>query len=368
MAPGFGYRAIVTRYGPPRLPPSRLRGLCLLGCRLDGMSDTAPALTGTAAALALTGCLWAHAIAQEPAATEPLALSDHVTVVLQGQPGALSNVGIVVGSRGVLVIDSGLGPRNGAILAEVAHRLAPDRTALYVAATHFHPEHMMGESGFPESAIVVRSMGQQLDIDATGAAEGRGVVELFRQMPNRAADMEGAVYRSPDVMFEGDTLVDLGGTRVRLMELGPAHTRGDVGFHVEGDGVVFTGDVAMSSPIGIRSARFTSAPTSASAWLASLERLMALEPRHVVPSHGPLGDASMIEKHRAFMTAVRNRVSALKQQRQTADQIDRRARRDAPGSGGDHGQCRTALLPGAAVIVIPIRPLGAPGSGRPAGC
>ena len=207
MVPGFGYRAIVTRYGPPRLPSFRLGRLCLPGCRLGGMSDTAPALTGTAAALALTGCLWAHAIAQEPAATEPLALSDHVTVVLQGQPGAQSNVGIVVGS--------------------------------------FHPEHMMGESGFPPSAIVVRSMGQQLDIDATGAAEGRGVVELFRRMPNRAADMEGAVYRSPDVTFEGDTLVDLGGTRVRLMELGPAHTRGDVGFHVEGDGVVFTGDVAM---------------------------------------------------------------------------------------------------------------------------
>ena len=174
MVPGFGYRAIVTRYGPPRLPPSRLAGILLPGCRLDGMSDTAPALTGTAAVLALTGCLSAHAIAQEPAASEPLALSDHVTVVLQGQPGAQSNVGIVVGSRGVLVIDSGLGPRNGAILAEVAHRLAPDRTALYVAATHFHPEHMMGESGFPESAIVVRSMGQQLDIDATGPRRAVG--------------------------------------------------------------------------------------------------------------------------------------------------------------------------------------------------
>lgn len=279
------------------------------------------ALTGTTATLALTGCLWTHALAQEPAGTEPLTLSDHVTVVLEGQLGAQSNVGIVVGSKGVLVIDSGLGPRNGAILADVAQRLAPGRNTLYVAATHFHPEHMMGESGFPESAIVVRSVGQQLDIDATGAAEGRGVVELFRQLPGRAADMEGAVYRTPDMMFEGDALIDLGGIRVRLMELGPAHTRGDVGFDVEGDGVVFTGDVAMDAPIGIRSARFTSAPSSASAWLASLERLAALQPRHVVPSHGPLGDASMIEKHRAFMTAVRDRVGALKRQRQTADQV-----------------------------------------------
>lgn len=296
-------------------------GLCLPGCRLGGMSYMKPAFSRTAVALALAGCLGPPALAQESVPTEPVALSEHVTVILQGQPGAQSNVGIVVGSKGVLVIDSGLGPRNGAILADVAGRLAPGRSSLYVAATHFHPEHMMGESGFPESAIIVRSVGQQLDIDATGAAEGRGVVELFRQLPGRAADMEGAVYRTPDMLFEGDALIDLGGVRVRLMELGPTHTRGDVGFSVEGEGVVFTGDVAMDSPIGINSARFTSVPSSASVWLASLERLMALKPRHVVPSHGPLGDASMIEKHRAFLAAVRDRVGALKRERQTADQV-----------------------------------------------
>ncbi len=140
-------------------------------------------------------------------------------------------------------------------------------------------------------------------------------------MPNRAADMEGAVYRTPDVTFSGNAVIDLGGTRVHLMELGPTHTAGDVGFFVEGDDVVFTGDVAMSTPIGINSARFTSAPSSATVWLASLERLQRLMPKHVVPSHGPLGDASMIEQHRLLLTDVRDRVRALKGQRQTADQI-----------------------------------------------
>lgn len=285
------------------------------------MRNVPPVLVGAAIVLGITASVQAIVHAQGSEAARPLKLSDHVTVVLQGQPGAQSNVGIVVGSKGTLVIDSGLGPRNGAILANVARQLSGGGTLLYVAATHFHPEHMMGESGFPSSAVVVRSMGQQQDIDVTGAAEGRGVVALFKGMPNRAADMEGAIYRTPDVTFAGETLIDLGGTRVRLIELGPAHTRGDVGFFVEGEGVVFTGDVAMSTPIGINSARYTSAPTSARVWLASLERLMALQPRHVVPSHGPLGDASMIEKHRLFMTAVRDRVSTLKGQRRTADQV-----------------------------------------------
>jgi hypothetical protein len=48
---------------------------------------------------------------------------------------------------------------------------------------------------------------------------------------------------------------------------------------------------------------------------------MTLEARHVVPSHGPLGDRSMIDKHRVFMTAVRDRVSALKGRRQAVDQV-----------------------------------------------
>ena len=271
--------------------------------------------------LGVTGGVAVIGSAQGPAEAGPLKLSEHVSVVLQGQPGAQSNVGVIVGSKGALVVDSGLGPRNGAILAKVAQQLAPGRTMLYVAATHFHPEHMMGESGFPASAIIVRSKGQQQDIDATGAAEGRGVVELFKGMPNRAADMVGAVYRTADMTFAGDALLDLGGTRVQLMELGPAHTRGDVGFFVEGDAVVFSGDVAMSTPLAINQSRFTAAPANARVWLTSLERLAALKPRHVVPAHGPLGDASMVEKHRVFMTAVRDRVSALKTQGQTGDRI-----------------------------------------------
>jgi glyoxylase-like metal-dependent hydrolase (beta-lactamase superfamily II) len=257
--------------------------------------------------------------AQGGAGTSPLKLSDHVSVVLEGQPGAQSNVGIVVGRKATLVIDSGLGPKNGGILANVARQLAAGG-ALYVAATHFHPEHMMGESGFPASAIVLRSKAQQQDIDQTGAATGAGVVALFRQ--GHATDMEGAIYRTPDMMFGGDLEIDLGGTRVRLMQLGPAHTRGDLGFFVEGDSVVFTGDVAMSRPLGINAdSAYSSAPTNASAWLASLEQLTQLKAVHVVPSHGPLGDGSMIEKHRLLMTDVRDRVRMLKRQGRTTDQI-----------------------------------------------
>jgi glyoxylase-like metal-dependent hydrolase (beta-lactamase superfamily II) len=62
-------------------------------------------------------------------------VSDHVWAIM-GFP----NVAIVVGERAVLVVDTGLGPRNGATIARVANKLAT-RPKLFLTTTHFHPEH-----------------------------------------------------------------------------------------------------------------------------------------------------------------------------------------------------------------------------------
>ena len=67
-------------------------------------------------------------------------VSDHVWAIM-GFP----NIGIVVGTQATLVVDTGLGPRNGATVARVAARLSTGQK-LYLTTTHFHPEHAAGES------------------------------------------------------------------------------------------------------------------------------------------------------------------------------------------------------------------------------
>src|SRR5690242_19714501 len=74
-----------------------------------------------------------------PETTTPV--SDHVQVIL-GFP----NIAIVTGNRATLVIDTGLGPSNGAIAARVAKKLSKG-SKLYLTTTHFHPEHAAGEGG-----------------------------------------------------------------------------------------------------------------------------------------------------------------------------------------------------------------------------
>src|SRR5690349_4306741 len=79
-------------------------------------------------------------------------VSEHVWAI-PGWP----NIGIVVGNRAVLVVDTGLGPRNGATIARVVRNLAPPNQKLFLATTHFHPEHAGGEAGFPSGTILIRN-------------------------------------------------------------------------------------------------------------------------------------------------------------------------------------------------------------------
>src|SRR6202789_1256913 len=77
-------------------------------------------------------------------------VSEHVYAIV-GFP----NIGIVVGDRATLVVDTGLGPRNGAIVMKQADKLGKGQI-LYLTTTHFHPEHAMGEQAFPVKTVIIR--------------------------------------------------------------------------------------------------------------------------------------------------------------------------------------------------------------------
>src|ERR1700722_8791238 len=89
-------------------------------------------------------------------------ISDHVWAIM-GFP----NVAIVIGERATLVVDTGLGPRNGATVARVAAKLSAN-PKLFLTTTHFHPEHAAGEGGFPPNTILIRDAVQQQEMDQHG--------------------------------------------------------------------------------------------------------------------------------------------------------------------------------------------------------
>ena len=239
-------------------------------------------------------------------------VSSHVYAIPDGNVPMVPNVGIIVGSRATMVVDTGLGPRNGeAILREVAK--VSKHAKLYVATTHYHPEHSLGGAAFPASAKFVRPKMQQQDMQELGkeiqntfASRSALNQELLKDVP----------YPRADILFDREQRIDLGGVHVRLFWRGPMHTRGDTLIFVEEDKVLFSGDVVMN-----RTFLAAGATSSISTWLATLDELAALRPVVVVPSHGAIGDGTLIGRDRDYLKTVQTRVGELKAQGKAADEI-----------------------------------------------
>ncbi|HEX5108990.1 MAG TPA: MBL fold metallo-hydrolase [Vicinamibacterales bacterium] len=256
--------------------------------------------------------------AQAPPRPDPLVkegvtekITEHVHVIPDGSVPLVPNIGIIVGSRATMVIDTGLGTRNGQAVLRETQKVSRNAD-LYLATTHIHPEHDLGAMAFPSSVRMIRSHDQEVEIADTGLE----VAQRFSGMSATNAELlKGAEYRKASITFDKEQVVDLGGVRVRVMAMGTNHTRGDTGFFVEPDGVLFSGDIVMT---GLPA--FSSPASSVSHWLESLDRFAKLQPRRIVPSHGPMGDAALIANYRTFLTTVSSRAAALKKEGRSLDE------------------------------------------------
>jgi len=269
-------------------------------------------IAALAALLMLAQPLGAQTPADPVVKTEGLRqVSPHVYIIPDNSVPLVPNVGFVIGERGILVIDTGLGPRNGSAVLEVAKDLGGSR-ALYLVTTHFHPEHDLGAQVFPESTTLIRSNDQAKDI----AEFGLQVAQVFaRRSAINAELLKDADFRKANVTFDRDYALDLGGVKVQLIAMGANHTRGDTAIWIESDRVLFSGDVAMRAQPA-----FASPYSTIRQWLSSLDKLEALKPAVIVPSHGPTGDAAFISGYRNYLIEVRDRTAADKKAGRTADQ------------------------------------------------
>jgi glyoxylase-like metal-dependent hydrolase (beta-lactamase superfamily II) len=264
--------------------------------------------------LLLILCAAAAAVAQN---NQPLVeenstrVSEHVYAIV-GFP----NIAIVVGNRATLVVDTGLGPRNGATAMRVVKKLSTNQK-LFLTTTHFHAEHTAGEAAFPADTILIRPAVQQEEIDKSGAA----FIARFSTLSEQNRELlAGVKLRAPDMVFDREAKLDLGGVTARLLWYGAGHTKGDELIFVEPDLTLIPGDIVQDKIVP----RVNAGEGSPKGWLTILDKIQPLKPRYIVPDHGGLGDGSLIAKQRSFMLDLQSRALALKRQGVSADDAGKR--------------------------------------------
>jgi len=203
---------------------------------------------------------------------------------VQGLPGAassenqgfMSNAGFVVTGDGVVVFDALASPPLAEKLLGLI-RAITRQPIRRVIVSHYHADHFYGLQVFKA---------QGAEIWAHRAAEGATRTEeaalrlaqrkevLFPWVDDNTRLLEA------DHFVDGDTDFEMGGLHFALRHVGPAHSREDLAMLVREDGVLYAGDVVFRGRVPFVG------DADSRAWIAALDKLIAVHPKVLVPGHG----------------------------------------------------------------------------------
>jgi cyclase len=228
---------------------------------------------------------------------------DHVQLTdgVHMYTGVGGNVGVLVTSEGVVVVDTMTFVRQGtAIRAEVGE-LTP-QPVVAVLNTHYHLDHTHGNPAFPIGTKVVattKTLDHLRERDA----------EFWKGHP--AEDL------LPNDTFAGATKeMKLGGKTVRSYFFGRGHTDGDMVVLFVEDRVVDVGDLVFN---GHYPSIDLEAGGSVKLWPATLDKVLALPFDTVIPGHGPPTNRRGIERFRDFMTSLWTQTAAIRERGGSVD-------------------------------------------------
>jgi cyclase len=209
-----------------------------------------------------------------------------------------SNAGLITNGDASLLVDTLFDLHLTAdMLAGMRAASSAATTIDVVVNTHANGDHCFGNQ-LVRDADIITSAASAREMEEVPASRLAGMVAAAPTL-GRVGELVTAIFGSfefdgielvpPTTTFEGALELRVGDRRVQLLELGPAHTAGDVAVHLPDAGIVFTGDLVFNGGHPI----VWAGPIQH--WIDACERLLALDAAVVVPGHGPLSDRSCIE-------------------------------------------------------------------------
>jgi glyoxylase-like metal-dependent hydrolase (beta-lactamase superfamily II) len=193
----------------------------------------------------------------------------------------ISNAGFVVTDDGVVVIDALGSPALATeLLAEI--RRVTSQPLRYVIVTHYHADHIYGLQVLKAAGATVLAERAGRDYLTSDAAQLR--LQASRQELAPWIDESTRIVPADRWLDADETTLRVGSYEFLIRRVGPAHTPEDLVVFMPKLGVLFAGDLVFRGRIP-----FVGQADSRQ-WIASLGRLIELQPRIVVPGHGPVSE------------------------------------------------------------------------------
>jgi glyoxylase-like metal-dependent hydrolase (beta-lactamase superfamily II) len=234
--------------------------------------------------LAMNGA-WAAPLTLQPVAPNIWFVQGEAALGTPENRNFISNAGVVVTPAGVVVVDALGSPAVAADLLEAIRRVTP-LPVRYVILTHYHADHIYGLQVFKDQGATVLAHEAGREYLQSDTAQLR--LQATRESLAPWVDARTRLVAA-DRWLRADEVLELGGVRLQLRHVGPAHTPEDLTVFVEGARVLFAGDLAFRGRIPYVG------QADSRGWIAALTRLIDSAPAAIVPGHGPLSTEALAD-------------------------------------------------------------------------
>jgi cyclase len=218
-----------------------------------------------------------------------------------------SNAGLVTDGDVSLLIDTLFDLRLTQDMLDTMHKAVPATANIdMVVNTHANGDHCYGNQLVANSKIIASKQTAEEMLEAPP----QRMALLLQQAPalGQLGEYVSRIFgpfkfdditlTPPNTTFEGELTLKVGDKEVRLIEVGPAHTRGDTLVHIPSDRVIFTADILFIGGHPIAWA----GPLSN--WIRACERILELDVETIVPGHGPITDKKGVRTFKEYLEYV----------------------------------------------------------------
>ena len=260
--------------------------------------------SNVALTLAFVGSLvlsTATAVAQPGAQPLTVKMLKSNVYVAEGGGG---NTGIIIGDKGVIVIDAKTTPASGQEVVDEVKKLT-NKPITTVILTHSDADHVNGLAAFPKGLTIIAHANNKMEQEQAIAAGGRGAPPKD-YLPTKVVTK----------MRESDTI---DGVKMTLIHIAPAHTSGDLAIYLPAQKMVFTGDLVATTlpdPLIHLQKHGTS-----QGWIDFVSALVKLDADTYVPGHGEPQTKAQVETRLKNAETKRAKIVALVKQGKTLDEI-----------------------------------------------
>jgi len=228
---------------------------------------------------------WAAPLTLQPVAPNIWFVQGEASLGTPENRNFISNAGVIVTPAGVVVVDALGSPAVAAELLEAIRGITP-LPVRYVVLTHYHADHIYGLQVFKDQGATVLAHAAGREYLQSDTAQLR--LQASRETLAPWVDARTRLVPA-DRWLRTDEVLDMGGVRLQLRHVGPAHTPEDLTVFVEGARVLFAGDLAFRGRIPYVG------QADSRGWIAALTRLIDCAPAAIVPGHGPASTEALAD-------------------------------------------------------------------------